>query len=235
MPGLDELGVDWLEEPFPAHDYASYGLAKSFGRVPLAAGENHFTRFEFNRLIEERSITILQPDLSKTGGITETLRIAAMASAYKLPINPHTSMTGLNMAASIHFLAAIENGGYFEGDVSKKNLFRDKLVARRTKSAATVASALGEARDRRGSGRGFPRCASGDRRTELRLIDPGREIRLGSRRHARRTACGGETPWGLSTSRIALQLSSPGAKNGSVRKRSSIAAPLGRRLISDAR
>jgi D-galactarolactone cycloisomerase len=129
MPGLDEFGVDWLEEPFPAHDYVSYGLAKSFGRVPLAAGENHFTRFEFNRVIEERSITILQPDLSKTGGITETLRIAAMASAYKLPINPHTSMTGLNMAASIHFLAAIENGGYFEGDVSKNNRFRDKLVS----------------------------------------------------------------------------------------------------------
>ena len=39
-------------------------------------------------------------------------------------------MTGLNMAASIHFLAAIDNGGYFEGDVSKSNLFRDELVSR---------------------------------------------------------------------------------------------------------
>ncbi|HTS55567.1 MAG TPA: enolase C-terminal domain-like protein, partial [Burkholderiales bacterium] len=44
--------------------------------------------------------------------------------------NPHTSMTGLNMAATIHFLAAIDNGGYFEGDVSKNNLFRDELVSR---------------------------------------------------------------------------------------------------------
>jgi D-galactarolactone cycloisomerase len=107
----------------------SYALAKTFGRVPLAAGENHFTRFEFNRVIQDGSITILQPDLSKTGGITEMLRIAAMASAYKLPINPHTCMTGINMAASIHFLASIDNGGYFEGDVSKNNLFRDKLVS----------------------------------------------------------------------------------------------------------
>ena len=97
--------------------------------MPLAAGENHYTRFEFNRVIEDGAITILQPDLSKTGGITEVLRIAHLASAWKLPINPHTSMTGLNMAATIHFLAAIDNGGYFEGDVSKNNLFRDELVS----------------------------------------------------------------------------------------------------------
>ncbi len=127
MPGMDELNVSWLEEPFPAHDYRSYALARGFGRTPLAAGENHYTRFEFNRVLEDGSITILQPDLSKTGGLTETLRIAAMASAYKLPIHPHSSMTGLNHAISVHFLAAIDNGGYFEGDVSKANKFRDEL------------------------------------------------------------------------------------------------------------
>ena len=128
MPGLDAHGVGWLEEPFPAHDHRSYALAATFGRLPLAAGENHYTRFEFTRVIEDHVITILQPDLSKTGGVTEALRIAAMASAWKLSINPHTSMTGINMAASIHFLAAIDNAGYFEADVSKGNLFRDTLV-----------------------------------------------------------------------------------------------------------
>ena len=130
MPAMDELNVAWLEEPFPAHDYRSYRMAATFGRTPLAAGENHFTRFEFNRVLEDGSISILQPDLSKTGGITEALRIAAMASAYKLPIHPHSSMTGLNHAASIHFLAAIDNGGYFEGDVSKANKFRDELCSK---------------------------------------------------------------------------------------------------------
>jgi L-alanine-DL-glutamate epimerase-like enolase superfamily enzyme len=129
MPGLDGHGVGWLEEPFPAHDHRSYAEARGFGRVPFAAGENHYTRFEFTRVIEDRVITILQPDLSKTGGLTEALRIAALASAWKLPIHPHTSMTGFNMAATIHFLAAIDNGGYFEGDVSKGNLFRDRLVS----------------------------------------------------------------------------------------------------------
>src|ERR1017187_1128417 len=129
MPGMDEYGVGWLGGPFPAHDYRTYIEAKSFGLTPFAAGENHYTRFEFNRVIEDGAITILQPDLSKTGGITEALRIAALASAWKLPINPHSSMTGLNMAATIHFLCAIDNGGYFEGDVSRGNLFRDELVS----------------------------------------------------------------------------------------------------------
>jgi len=129
MPAMDELTIGWLEEPFPAHDHRSYAQARGFGRTPLAAGENHYTRFEFHRVIEDRVIGILQPDLSKCGGITEALRIAAMASAWKLPIHPHSSMTGLNHAVSIHFLAAIDNGGYFEADLSVANKFRDELCS----------------------------------------------------------------------------------------------------------
>lgn len=129
IPALDELGVGWLEEPFPAHDYRNYELARAFGRIAFAAGENHYTRFEFNRLVDDRVVTILQPDLSKTGGITETLRIAALGSAHKLQIHPHSSMTGLNMAATLHVLAAIDGAGYFEADVSRGNLFRDELVS----------------------------------------------------------------------------------------------------------
>ncbi len=128
LPAMDALDVGWLEEPFPAHDYRSYRAARGFGRTPLAAGENHYLRFEFNRVIEDGAITILQPDLSKCGGITEALRIAALASSWKLPIHPHSSMTGINHAATIHFLCAIDNAGYFEGDVSKSNKFRDELV-----------------------------------------------------------------------------------------------------------
>jgi len=129
MPELDELGVGWLEEPFPPHDHRSYAHARTFGRVPLAAGENHYTRYEFNRLVDDGVVTVLQPDLSKAGGITETLRIAAMASAHKLRVHLHSSMTGINLAASVHVLAALDNGGYFEADVSRVNLFRDRLTS----------------------------------------------------------------------------------------------------------
>lgn len=129
MPALDALGVGWLEEPFAAHDYRRYEQARGYGHVPFAAGENHYTRFEFNRLVDERVVGVLQPDLSKTGGITETLRIAALASAHQLPVHPHSSMTGINMAATLHVLAAIGGNGYFEADVSRGNRFRDELVA----------------------------------------------------------------------------------------------------------
>jgi L-alanine-DL-glutamate epimerase-like enolase superfamily enzyme len=127
MPEMDRLNIGWLEEPFPAHDHHLYAQARGYGATPLAAGENHFTRFEFTRVLEDGVITIWQPDLSKCGGITEALRIAGMASAFKIPVHPHSSMTGVNQAASIHFLAAIENGGYFEADISKANRFRDEL------------------------------------------------------------------------------------------------------------
>ena len=136
MPALDAANAGWLEEPFPAHDHRSYREARTYGRTPLAAGENHYTRFEFHRVLEDGAITVLQPDLSKTGGITEGQRIAAMASAWKLTCNPHTSITGLNVAASIHLLCAIDNPGYFEADLSVHNPFRDELCSWKADVAA---------------------------------------------------------------------------------------------------
>lgn len=70
----------------------------------------------------------VQPDLSKTGGVTESMRIAAMVSAHKLTVDPHTSARAINMATSIHFLCAVDNPGYLEGDVTALNPFRDHLT-----------------------------------------------------------------------------------------------------------
>lgn len=126
MPVLAEIQAGWLEEPFACNDWASYReAARISALVPLAAGENHFTRFEFALMLEARAVQVWQPDLSKSGGITECLRIAAMASAFRIPLHAHSSATGLNHAASLHFLAATENAGYFEACVSKYNPFRD--------------------------------------------------------------------------------------------------------------
>jgi L-alanine-DL-glutamate epimerase-like enolase superfamily enzyme len=111
-------------------DRRAYAAAAALGRVPLAAGENHYTRYEFATLIDDGHVRFLQPDLSKTGGITEAMRIAAMASAHKLSVNPHTSATAINMATSIHYLCAVDNPGYFEGDVTELNPFRDQLADR---------------------------------------------------------------------------------------------------------
>ena len=129
IPVFDELDIGWLEEPFPPHDHRSYAIAATYGKTPLALGENTYTRFEFHRIIEDGVVQILQPDLSKSGGFTEVLRIAALASAWKLPVHVHTSISGLSMAASVHFLSAVENGGYYEADISTYNPLRDELVS----------------------------------------------------------------------------------------------------------
>ncbi|HEY4066426.1 MAG TPA: mandelate racemase/muconate lactonizing enzyme family protein [Burkholderiaceae bacterium] len=128
LPAMQELRLAWLEEPFSMDQRRAYQKAAGASATPLAAGENVYGKFEFARLVEEGSVRIFQPDLSKAGGITETLRIAGMASAHGLTVAVHSSMTGINHAASIHFLAGIENGGYFEADVSVGNRFRDELV-----------------------------------------------------------------------------------------------------------
>ncbi len=129
MPAYEELGVDWLEEPFAANDHKNYARAAALGRVPLAAGENHYTRFEFARVIDDGAISILQPDLSKAGGVTEVMRIAHTASTWRLPICPHSSISALNMAATIHLLKSIDNAGYFEADVSHGNPFREEMTS----------------------------------------------------------------------------------------------------------
>ena len=126
LPVLADIKAGWLEEPFACNDFSSYReAAKITSLVPIAAGENHYGRFEFAQLREAGAVQIWQPDLSKCGGITEGLAIAAMASAYRIPMHTHSSATGINHAATIHFMAAIENSGYFEACVSHFNPLRD--------------------------------------------------------------------------------------------------------------
>ena len=144
-----ELAVGWLEEPFPAPDFRAYRALGKAGRVPLAAGENHYLRFDFERLADDDIVTVWQPDLSKCGGLTEALRIAQLAHARGIRIHPHTSVTGLNVAATLHFLAAIPNAGYFEADYSRYNPLRTALC-----TPVIEVDAAGEIRPPEGAGLG---------------------------------------------------------------------------------
>lgn len=125
--GLDELAVGWLEEPFPAQDFRHWRALAPVGRTPLAAGENHYLCADFERMADDGVIRLWQPDLSKCGGISEARRIAALAAPLGVPLHPHTSVTGLNVAASLHFLAALPSPGYFEADFSTFNPLRTAL------------------------------------------------------------------------------------------------------------
>jgi L-alanine-DL-glutamate epimerase-like enolase superfamily enzyme len=126
VPVLAGARVGWLEEPFPPYPDRAWRAAAAIATpfLPLAAGENCHTRYDFQRLVDAGNVSILQPDLSRCGGVTEAVRIAALASAAGLPICTHGCHTGLNMAASVHFLASIDNARYFEGDGSTDNPLR---------------------------------------------------------------------------------------------------------------
>ena len=128
VPTLEECGVFWIEEPFPPDALRDYALAAQRTRVPLAAGENHFLRYQARQLLETESVQVLQPDASKAGGITETKKIADLAAAFRRPFAPHTSMSGINGAATLHLLAACSNALIYEADLAPLNPFRDELV-----------------------------------------------------------------------------------------------------------
>ena len=97
---LRDLDLYWLEEVLHPDDFDGHKLLKE--RVPWmrwTTGEHEYTRYGFRKLIESRAIDILQPDVMWCGGLTELLRISAMAAAYDIPIVPHGSG-----AYSYHFV-----------------------------------------------------------------------------------------------------------------------------------
>lgn len=129
LPGLEEARVGWLEEPFSPHNVEAYRTASRWTRIPLAAGENHYLGYDFRDLAVQDAVRIIQPDAAKCGGVTEIMRISGLASAFNLTINPHTSVTGLNMAATVHVIASMPAARYFEADLAKGNSLRDVLCS----------------------------------------------------------------------------------------------------------
>jgi D-galactarolactone cycloisomerase len=128
-PGLEECQVYWIEEPFPPDAVRDYRLLAPRTRIPLAAGENHFLRYEARELLEQDAVQIIQPDASKAGGISEVKKVADLAAAYRRPFAPHTSMSGINSAATLALLSVCSNALFYEADVARANPFRDDLVS----------------------------------------------------------------------------------------------------------
>ena len=103
--------IGWLEEPVSADDKRGQAEVRAATNIPIASGESEFTRFDFRDLIELRAVDILQPDLSIAGGITEALRIEALASAHQLRFAPHLWGGALTFAAGLH-VAAVASSGF---------------------------------------------------------------------------------------------------------------------------
>lgn len=120
--------VLWLEEPITPDDVQGYAEIRRSTWVPIAAGENHYTRQAFRDLFTARAITICQADCTKAGGLSETMKIADMASAWHLRMAPHLSQSIISTAANVHLLCALPNAMIYEADISRINPWRDDLA-----------------------------------------------------------------------------------------------------------
>jgi L-alanine-DL-glutamate epimerase-like enolase superfamily enzyme len=128
---LVEFDVTWLEDPF---DYAVPNHHDLMGRlaqtspVAIASGGLVASRFEFQSLLEAGGCQYVTPDVVKCGGISEAMKIAAMASAAGILVAPHT-VAGLAGVANAHFTAAVPTNArsYMEWDPIPSPLQRDLM------------------------------------------------------------------------------------------------------------
>jgi len=102
---LEPYHLYWLEDPVAHDDYAGLARVADALTTPIAAGEYHYGIVPFRHLLEARSIDVVMIDLVRVGGITQWMKVAAMAEAFNLPVVSH-----LVPEIHVQLVAAIPNG-----------------------------------------------------------------------------------------------------------------------------
>ncbi len=118
----------WFEEPVSPDDIPGQALVTASTDVPIAIGENEYTRWGFRDLVANKCANVLNADAQVLGGITEWKRVANLAAAYDIPVAPHG-----NQDVHVHCVASIPNGLILEvGQVDPKepNLFDEVFIGR---------------------------------------------------------------------------------------------------------
>lgn len=125
---LEKLNIFWLEEPLPAEDFTGYKRLTEATSVNIATGEEESGRLAFARLINESHVDIIQPDISRCGGLTEAKKIAALAADSNIMMVPHAFKTGILVAATIQLIAAMPHTPFLEFSVTESAIRRELLV-----------------------------------------------------------------------------------------------------------
>lgn len=105
----EELGIYWFEEPMPPQLAAQHTRLCDALDIPIAIGENHYTRFQFYELIRQGMADIVQPDNRRAGGFTEWIEIGAIADAAGIPLASHGGGP-----ANVNMLCVLPNAIYLE-------------------------------------------------------------------------------------------------------------------------
>lgn len=109
IKGVEHCNVYWLEEPVAPDDINGFAQLTALGTVPVAAGENEYTRYGFRDLIQNRAVHVVQPDVTRVGGISEWMKVAHMAAAWNMPCVTHAVQE-----VHISLVAAVPNAPMME-------------------------------------------------------------------------------------------------------------------------
>jgi L-rhamnonate dehydratase len=124
---MEEYRPAWIEEPFMPDDYAKYAALADAVAVPIAAGEEESTLWDVDRLIDQGRVEVVQPDVTRVGGISECMRVAELVRRRGRRCILHAWSTGIIKAATLHVLAAIDEAEWFE-DCAQETPLNRKLV-----------------------------------------------------------------------------------------------------------
>lgn len=106
---LEPFDIAWLEEPILFDNAAAMGAFARSVDVPVSTGEQLFNRWEFEPLLEENAVGIVQPDICHAGGFSELRKIAAAAETHYASVAPHNSNGPISTLASLHLDMSIPN------------------------------------------------------------------------------------------------------------------------------
>jgi L-alanine-DL-glutamate epimerase-like enolase superfamily enzyme len=128
---LEDLDVFWLEDFMHPENYAGYGeVSAHTTTLRIAAGEQMSGIREFERLADEGMVDVLQPDLSRCGGLTVGRQIVDLAMRRQIECTPHAWLTHLLTAASLHLNAYMMHSLYLEYNVSSSSLLSNLCTPR---------------------------------------------------------------------------------------------------------
>ena len=126
----EQIGIYWLEEPFEPDEYEAYAELADTVDIRVAAGEQDATWWGFRELIDRAHVDVVQPDVTRCGGITETLRIAELAHSHGMATVPHAWKSGIIKAASLHCNAVMPDGIWQEYCVADTPIAKTLTVQR---------------------------------------------------------------------------------------------------------
>ena len=134
-----DCDLAWFEEPVTADDRQGIAEVRAACGIPIAVGESEATRFDFRDLAVARAADVFQPDLGFCGGISEAMKIGALASAFNIRLSPHLWAGAPAFYAGLHVCAASPASFILEYSLGANPMLHDLVVEKLDVADGTIA------------------------------------------------------------------------------------------------